>query len=329
MNICMTAAYDGSRFAGWQKNKNTGKKRALQDIFEQMLSDYFGQAVKVTAAGRTDAGVNALGQVLNFHVRNTERAVRAVAQTGSGGTRTEQGMPRETEPEILRRPEQALLRELNNALPAALESGERGAVAIRSLRIVGERFHSRFDAVGKTYLYLIDEGERPCVFTRSFTFAAGGPLDISVMQEAAAILTGTHDFRAFTSLAERADADCDTVRTITGLSVRRVPAGLHRTPLLCIAVTGNGFLYHMARILAGTLYEIGTGKRSAESAAELLRPGARRSDAGALLPGEALFLKEVFYRGPDSSREPSASGRTNRLPPGQTAPVREVQSALP
>ncbi len=302
MNICMTAAYDGSRFAGWQKNKNTGGKRALQDIFELVLSDYFGQSVKVTAAGRTDAGVSALGQVLNFHIQNGKPALQgAVPEIQNASEQpypAAKGQCRSRVPVQFHSAaqEQALCGALNRALQAALSESEKNAAAVRAVRIVPERFHSRFDAIGKTYLYLMDERERPHVFTRACAFPAGGALDVNAMRSAAAFMTGTHDFRAFTSLSETAKGCRSTIRTITELSIDRITAGPCRVPLLCITVTGDGFLYHAVRILAGTLYEVGTGKRSVVSIAELFGTDARRSEAGMLLPGEALFLKEVYYQ---------------------------------
>lgn len=302
MNICMTAAYDGSRFAGWQKNKNTGGKRALQDIFELMLSDYFGQSVKVTAAGRTDAGVNALGQVLNFHIQNGKPAALGIIPEMQNDSEQQcpaaKGHCRSTEPLQLHSAaqEQALCRALNRALQAALSESEKNAAAVRTVRSVPEHFHSRFDAIGKTYVYLMDERERPHVFTRARAFSAGGTLDVNAMRSAAAFMTGTQDFRAFTSLSETAKGCRNTMRTITELSIDRITAGPCRVPLLCITVTGDGFLYHAVRILAGTLYEVGTGKRSVGSIAKLFRPDARRSEAGMLLPGESLFLKEVYYQ---------------------------------
>lgn len=260
MNLCMIVAYDGSLFAGWQKNKNTGAKRALQDIFEKMLSDYFKQEIRVQAAGRTDAGVNAAGQVVNFHVRwKGDFAV--------------------------------LTAELRAALAAMLLPEEREAVVIRALFLVPERFHSRFDAVGKTYEYYLDEQERPGVFERRYVYPAGAKLDLAAMRQMAEYLMGEHDFRAFSSVGEAAK---DTVRKITEIRIDPVPRRYAKGTLVRLSFTGDGFLYHMVRILAGTLLEAGLGMRAPESVLPLL-DGGKRSEAGQMLYAEALFLKEVYY----------------------------------
>ena len=189
MNLCMIVAYDGSVFAGWQKNKNTGAKRALQDIFEELLSGYFNQKIKVQAAGRTDAGVNAAGQVLNFHVKwKGEDAF--------------------------------LLKELRIVLTDLLSSGEREGVVIKALFRVPEHFHSRFDAIGKTYEYYLDEQEKPGVFDRRYAYPAGGKLKLAEMKRAAKYLTGEHDFRAFSSIEQGTTKD--TVRRITEIRIDMV-----------------------------------------------------------------------------------------------------------
>lgn len=261
MNLCMIVAYDGSAFAGWQKNKNTGVKRALQDILEELLSGYFRQEIRVQAAGRTDAGVNAAGQVLNFHVR------------WKGGT-------------------EVLLKELRSALAAMLSSGERDAVIIKALYQVPEHFHSRFDAVGKTYEYFFDEEEKAGVFDRRYAYPAGGRLNLSAMRKAAEYLAGEHDFRAFSSL--RQETARDTVRRITEIRIDEIPRKYSKGTLLRLSFTGDGFLYHMVRILAGTLLEVGQGVRTPESV-QMLLCGGKRSEAGPLLYAEPLFLKEVYY----------------------------------
>lgn len=261
MNLCIIAAYDGSRFAGWQKNKNTKDRRTLQGIFEMLLTGYFGQQVQVKAAGRTDAGVNAAGQVLNFHV------------SWKGETA-------------------GLRDKLNAELKRLLKKEEAGALVILEIRQVDGSFHSRFDAAEKTYEYYFDERERPSVFARHYTYPAGGRLDVGAMRRAAEYLTGTNDFRMFSGLGQ--ETEKDTVRTLSEIRVERIEQERPRLSLVRLSFTGNGFLYHMARILAGTLLEVGQGARTPESM-DMLLHGGIRSKAGAMLPAQALFLKEVRY----------------------------------
>ncbi len=263
MNICMTIAYDGSAFAGWQKNKNTGTKRALQDIFEQAFNEKFGQRVSVQAAGRTDAGVNAEAQVANFRIKANRTDLY----------------------------EEQLCAVLQECLARHLREAERGAVVIRSAKVVPEGFHSRFDAVGKTYDYYIEESEKPGVFDRQYAYPAGGALDYEAMRKTAKYLIGEHDFAAFSRLGE---TEKDTVRRIREIRIEPVERKYSKGKLLRLSFTGDGFLYHMVRILAGTLLEAGQGKRTPESVIPLLT-GGKRSDAGPLLYAEPLFLKRIYY----------------------------------
>ncbi|MDE7326728.1 MAG: tRNA pseudouridine synthase A [Lachnospiraceae bacterium] len=288
MNICMVVSYDGSRFAGWQKNGNTGGKRAIQTVFEEILSDYFLQEVHVQAAGRTDAGVNAFGQVLNFHLSGRTAKVAGWKEKWAAGRGEE------------------LCRPLNLYMRQKLKGEEVGAVAIRLVKPVHPRFHSRFDAVGKTYDYYFDERERPNVFSRAYAFPAGQTLDLSAMRQAAEYLVGTHDFIMFSSVRangegtfsgqsiKKPDGRRDTVRTIAGIDIGRVDGLYPPCGLVRFSVTGDGFLYHMVRILAGTLFEVGCKTRAPENVKKLLESGVR-ADAGVLLPGNALFLRRVYY----------------------------------
>ena len=260
MKYCVIVEYDGSAFAGWQKNKNTGSKRALQDIFELILSEYYKEAVQVQASGRTDAGVNAKGQVFHF----------VTSQKKDAGV---------------------LLTELRQALERGLRPEERGAVAIRTLCLVPDSFHSRFAATGKTYEYYLEERVRPGVFDRRYAYPAGGRLDLEAMQRMADYLIGEHDFRAFSS---QKDEKKDTVRCLREIRIERVPRKYAEGTLVRLSFTGNGFLYHMVRILAGTLLEAGQGLRAPESVLAALE-GGERCKAGPMLHAEALFLKEVYY----------------------------------
>lgn len=185
----------------------------------------------------------------------------------------------------------ALCRELNEELYCSLRQEEKGAVVIRSVRSVPERFHSRFDALGKTYDYYFDERERESVFARAYAYPAGGRLNVGAMKAAAEYLIGTHDFSMFSSVRA---GEKDTVRTIRAIRIERIKREHPPCELVRFSVTGDGFLYHMVRILAGTLFEVGTGKRTVQSVKEALNGGVR-ADTGMLLPGSALFLRKIYY----------------------------------
>lgn len=172
--------------------------------------------------------------------------------------------------------------ELNHRLPEELR--------VISSTETKDNFHSRYDAVSKVYEYRIDVRERERVFSRKYAYPAYQDLNIEHMQQAANYLVGTHDFKAFST--DRKDGK-PTVRTIYKIHIRRVTnhRNLNEVRIEC---TGDGFLYHMVRIIAGTLLEVGTGQRFIESIPEVLKSKERRR-AGILLSPQGLFLNKVNY----------------------------------
>ena len=148
-----------------------------------------------------------------------------------------------------------------------------------------ERFHSRLNAVDKTYEYRIVIDGRKHVFERKYVYFPEAPLDVEKMKEASKAFIGTYDFRSFCANKRMKKS---TVRTITGIDF------CEKDGILIISYTGTGFLYHMVRILTGTLVEAGMGKRDIASMMELLKAKNRES-AGFLAPACGLLLKEVRY----------------------------------
>lgn len=157
-------------------------------------------------------------------------------------------------------------------------------MGIYSCKEVSPRFHARLNAKEKTYRYRIWNSEDPCVFDRKYVAVVPETLDLPAMNRAAAYLVGEHDFSAFCANAKMKKS---TVRYIRSLTLERVGRELQ------ITVTGNGFLQGMVRILVGTLLEVGTGQRDADSIPSLF--GSKRAQAGFLAPAQGLCLMEVFY----------------------------------
>ena len=157
-------------------------------------------------------------------------------------------------------------------------------IGIYSCCEVSPRFHARLNAKEKTYRYRIWNSEEPCVFDRKFVTAVPQKLNIEKMRQAAGYFLGTHDFSAFCANKHMKKS---TVRTIFSLEIDQVGSEVR------ITVTGDGFLYNMVRILAGTLVEVGLSQREAESIPELY--GKARSEAGMLMPPNGLCLMEVTY----------------------------------
>lgn len=147
------------------------------------------------------------------------------------------------------------------------------------------RFHARLNAVRKHYRYIVNCNAICDVFSRKYVTHLPGTYDIDAMKEAADALIGTHDFKSF---CENKRMKKSTVRTIDSIEITE------ENGILSFDFYGDGFLYHMVRILTGTLLEVGSHKRSADSIAEIIER-KERPCAGFTAPPQGLFLVEVDY----------------------------------
>ena len=157
-------------------------------------------------------------------------------------------------------------------------------IGIYSCEDVHDRFHARLNAKSKTYHYRLWNSEEPCVFERRYLYTDIRALDFDAMNRAVAHFLGEHDFSAFCANKKMKKS---TVRRIEMLDICR------KGQEVCFCVKGNGFLYNMVRIMVGTLLEVGRGERDADSIPNLF--GAKREEAGALVPACGLCLMEVEY----------------------------------
>lgn len=153
-----------------------------------------------------------------------------------------------------------------------------------SLETADARFHARLNARRKTYRYSLWTDETPCVFLRKYVYMFREPLDLDAMRQAAALLCGTHDYAVFCANSHMKKS---TVRTVEAIRIEEIQHGLTFT------LSANGFLYHMARILVGTLLEVGKGMRTPESVDTLF--SEKRAAAGFTVPAKGLCLMEVEY----------------------------------
>lgn len=158
-------------------------------------------------------------------------------------------------------------------------------IAVLTVEEADPRFHARLHAVRKTYVYRIWNSPVKNVLERRFQVQVEQPLRVEEMRRAAEALCGTHDYRAFCSLKRLKKS---TVRTVEEIRIEQ------EGPAVRIVYTGNGFLYHMVRILTGTLVETGLGLSDADSMEEILKSRDRRR-AGRLMPPEGLMLMKVEY----------------------------------
>lgn len=182
-----------------------------------------------------------------------------------------------------------LVRGLNSVLPPD--------VAVLDCREVPEDFHARYSCRGKRYAYRFHNSLLRDPFLEGRVYRCGKPLDDVAMDRAAKAFLGTHDFSAFCSAGGSVE---DKERTIFQADVRR------QGELVTYTVTGDGFLYNMVRIMAGTLLRVGEGRMAPEEMSQVIR-SRERSRAGDTLPPWGLFLEEIYYDLPDWPRIPAFS----------------------
>ena len=241
--ILLTVEYDGTNYAGWQRQING---LAVQQVLEEALQKATKERIVVTGASRTDAGVHALGQAVHFD--------------------TESRIPPEKYPFVL-----------NTMLPRD--------VRVHSGREVSEGFHARFMTCGKRYTYRIVNSRHASAIRRNTHVHVPLPLDLAPMQEAAKQLLGTHDYAAFQAAGGTAKT---TIRTITKVELTQLGDEI------ILTVEGDAFLYNMVRIIAGTLIEIGLGRRNVNAFSEAYETLDRLS-LGVTAPPQGLELTKVYY----------------------------------
>jgi tRNA pseudouridine38-40 synthase len=256
----LTVAYDGTGLVGWQRQ---AAGTSVQGLLEAAAAELVGHPVAVAGAGRTDAGVHALGQVASVSL---DREIDAATLT----------------------------RALNFKLPPQVRIVDAVEVDVA--------FHARFDARGKTYRYHVWNGAVVPPTLRAFVWHVPLPgLEVEAMNLAAHALEGHHDFAAFQSLGTDLKTTERTVfssavRTVSAAADTGIAAGLPASAgtLIAYEVSGSGFLRHMVRSIAGTLIDIGRGRRDAGWMTEVLR-SKDRARAGQTAPAEGLFLVRVTY----------------------------------
>jgi tRNA pseudouridine38-40 synthase len=245
--IAMLIEYDGKRFHGSQFQLGL---RTVQSELESALSTYLRKPTQIILSGRTDQGVHAVGQVGHVDIDEDERALD--------------------------------LWRLNWAINGILKKD----LSLRSVQVVPASFHARFEAVQREYVYrLLNRSQRSAVLKDNHYFIPRA-LNLSSMQEGAASLLGTHDFRGFRST----NAD----KSSTVCLVRRAEILNKGEGQLEFWIAADHFVYNMVRIIAGTLIEIGLGKKAPESLATAL-VAKDRNLAGVTAPSWGLTLHSVYY----------------------------------
>ena len=167
----------------------------------------------------------------------------------------------------------------------AINSKLKRSIIIKKAEEVDERFHSRLSCKRKTYRYVINNTPEGSAIYRNLETHIPQKLDVDKMKEAVKYFEGEHDFKAFKASGTSSKS---SVRTIYETNLYK------KDDKIYIELTGNGFLYNMVRIIAGTLVEVGLGKIKPEEIPEIIK-SQKRENAGKTLPPNGLYLVKVMY----------------------------------
>ena len=239
MRLKLTLEYDGTGFRGWAAQPG---ERTVDGELRKALDDAYETWSGLAVAGRTDAGVHALGQVASVEA--------------DGGP-----------------PPERAAEALNATLP--------DDVSVVAAEEAAADFHARHSARSRSYRYRIYRRRAPSPFEARRAWWYARPLDRAALDEAASLLLGEHDFRAFTPTETQHDV---FVRKVLDVGWN------DRGDILELEITADSFLRHMVRTLVGTMLEL-----PSERIAQLLDGGATRADAGATAPPWGLYLERVQY----------------------------------
>lgn len=240
----LTIEYDGSPFVGWQRQDNG---LSVQAAIEAAAKSYCQTDILVQGAGRTDAGVHALGQVAHLD------------------------LPRDDPPEVVA-----------NALNAHLRPHP---IAILKAERVDDRFHARFLAIERGYVYRIVNRRAPAVLDINRAWWVLPALDAETMHRGAQALVGRQDFSSFRAIVCQADSP---IKTLDEIAVAR------DGDVIEVTVRARSFLHHQVRNIVGTLKYVGEGKWGLGDVQRVLE-ACDRSVAGPTAPPEGLYLTHVRY----------------------------------
>ncbi|ARK28915.1 tRNA pseudouridine(38-40) synthase TruA [Halalkalibacter krulwichiae] len=220
-------------------------ENTIQGKIEHVLSEMEGKKVEIIGSSRTDAGVHALNQVAN--VKLGSKTTEADIQTY-----------------------------VNHYLPLD--------ISVTEVKRVTDRFHARYNAKDKTYLYKIWNEPYTHPFMRKYSMHVERKLDIKAMKAAAQFFLGEHDFTAFSNAKSKKKSMVRTIRSIDFQT---------NDGFIEIRITGDGFLYNMVRKMVGTLIEVGLAEKDATIIADILH-SKDRSQAG-FADASGLFLEKINY----------------------------------
>jgi len=245
-NIVLTIAYDGTNYKGWQNVKSLP---SIEETLGNTLEKIIHSKITLQAASRTDAGVHARSQVVNFFSTTN--------------------MPLE-----------GVKMRLNRLLPFD--------ISILNIHEGSLDFHPTLDCSSKEYHYYVCNSRIQMPHQRLYSWHFPYPLNFEAMQQAATLLTGTHNFEAFCNIRKN-HAYEDYVRTVSSIQIEQLDERR-----ICFKIKGNKFLYKMVRNLVGTILFIGCGKLSIEELESGLE-NKDRKQIGMTAKAHGLTLAHIYY----------------------------------
>lgn len=273
MRYFISLSYRGSSYCGWQVQVD---RPSVQSDLERAFSIYLGTVIRITGAGRTDAGVHSIGYIAHFDSPNPILA---------------QDFPK-------------LIYKINAILPSE--------ITLFNICSVADDAHARFDAISRTYKYFIHTKKDP--FAGEYSYFFPYEIDVEKMNLAASFLLGEQDFTSMAKLHSDARTNICTVTEAfwtpgspLGFSAGSFPPFISDSPsrnnpdrtmatdtAFCFTITANRFLRNMVRAVVGSLLDVGRGKQKPESIAAILAAKDRCS-AGSSVPAHPLFLTAIEY----------------------------------
>jgi len=247
-NYMAVVEYDGTYYKGFQTQP--GEVRTVQGELIKVLSAVLKKFEDFSYSGRTDTGVHALNQVINFKTDKDLDLYKFKWQ-------------------------------LNCLLP--------DDIGIREINLVGESFNSRRSARLREYSYFIVNNNSCSVFLKKYSILITRRLNLELMKKAAKMFIGTKDFKSFCSKSTKSQNTISTIREIYSFTINK-----NKQDLIVFKIAANSFLYNMARIIAGTVLEVGSNQRKLESIKEVILKKDRRL-SGKIVPAKGLFLTKVEY----------------------------------
>ncbi|MDR1338359.1 MAG: tRNA pseudouridine(38-40) synthase TruA [Rickettsiales bacterium] len=286
----LTLEYNGTNLIGWQANKHGP---SVQSLLQSAIFEFSGQHVNVWSAGRTDAGVHALGMVAHFDIFPFAGEGVAASVSEADGVVVKVS-PTTIPPASAGTPSPAkgnsdtVMRALNFYLTQM-----NAPVAVLDCAVVGEDFHSRFSCVRRNYRYIILNRRAPVILDKDMVWHVPYDLDIDRMRAAAARLVGNHDFTSFRATQCQAKSP---IKTLDEINIEECNMMCGATDMIgryiIINVSAQSFLHHMVRNIVGTLVEIGRGR---DLDIDAIFAARDRSAAGVTAPASGLYFVSAEY----------------------------------